>query len=91
MVTGAVVAPSLGPTRTKADIAAHIARTIDTKCGVAWFFRIDQLNIDRSESLALRLVRLPAYSPNFNPNEAIPAWAREEITANTCLGTEVAV
>ncbi len=41
--------------------------------------------------LALRLVRLPAYSPDFNPDEAIWAWAREEVTANTCLGTKAQV
>src|SRR5215213_5603814 len=41
--------------------------------------------------LHLRLVRLPAYSPDFNPDEAIWAWAREEVTANTCLGTKAAV
>ena len=36
----------------------------------------------------LRVVRLPASSPDFNPDEAIWAWAREEVTANTCLGTK---
>jgi transposase len=41
--------------------------------------------------LGLRLVRLPAYSPDFNADEAIWAWAREEVTANTCLGTKAAV
>jgi len=41
--------------------------------------------------LALRLVRLPAYSPDFNPDEAIWAWAREEVTANTCSGTTAQV
>jgi transposase len=41
--------------------------------------------------LAPRLVRLPAYSPDCNPDEAIWAWAREEVTANTCLGTKAAV
>jgi transposase len=41
--------------------------------------------------LGLRLVRLPAYSPACNPDEAIWAWAREEVTANTCLGTKAAV
>ncbi len=34
------------------------------------------------------MLRLPAYSPDFNPDEAIWAWAREEVTANTCLGTK---
>ena len=41
--------------------------------------------------LALRVVRLPAYSPDFNPDEAIWAWAREEVTANTCLQTTAKV
>ena len=41
--------------------------------------------------LNLRLVALPAYSPNFNPDEAIWDWAREEVTANTCFGTAAKV
>jgi len=39
----------------------------------------------------LRLVRLPAYSPDFNPDEAIRGWIREEVTANTCFGTKAKV
>jgi transposase len=42
-------------------------------------------------SLCLRLVNLPGYSPDFNPDEAIWDWAREEVTANLCLGTKAAV
>jgi transposase len=37
--------------------------------------------------LNLRLIALPAYSPDFNPDEAIWDWAREDVTANICLGT----
>jgi transposase len=37
--------------------------------------------------LHLRLVRLPAYSPDFNADEHIWAWVRQEVTANTCFGT----
>jgi transposase len=37
--------------------------------------------------LRLRLVRLPAYSPDFNAAEHIWAWVRAEVTANTCFGT----
>jgi transposase len=37
--------------------------------------------------LQLRLVALPPYSPDFNPDEAIWEWVREEVTANTCFGT----
>ena len=31
--------------------------------------------------LHLRLVALPAYSPDFNADEAVWDWAREEVTA----------
>jgi transposase len=41
--------------------------------------------------LRLRLVRLPAYSPDFNAAEAIWDWARDEVTANTCFGTAARV
>jgi transposase len=44
-----------------------------------------------SPNLRLRLVRLPAYSPDFNPDEAIWGWIREEVTANTCFGTKAKV
>lgn len=37
--------------------------------------------------LQLRLVALPPYSPDFNPDEAIWQWVRAEVTANTCFGT----
>ena len=41
--------------------------------------------------LHLRLRRLPAYSPDFNADEHIWAWVREEVTANTCFGTAATV
>jgi transposase len=41
--------------------------------------------------LKLRLVALPGYSPDFNPDEAIWDWIREEVTANTCFGTSAKV
>jgi len=39
----------------------------------------------------LRLVRLPAYSPDFNADEHLWGWIREDITANTCFGTAAKV
>ena len=42
-------------------------------------------------NLHLRLVALPAYSPDFNADEAVWDWAREEVTANECLGTKAQV
>jgi len=41
--------------------------------------------------LRLRLVPLPGYSPDYNADEAIWDWIREEVTANTCLGTKAKV
>lgn len=41
--------------------------------------------------LDLRLVNLPGYSPDFNADEAIWGWAREEATGNLSLGTGEAV
>ena len=37
--------------------------------------------------LNLCLVALPAYSPDFNSDEAIWGWAREEVASNFCFGT----
>ena len=42
-------------------------------------------------NLRVRLVALPAYSPDFNSDEAIWDCAREEVTANTCFGTTAKV
>ena len=39
----------------------------------------------------LRLVNLPGYSPDFNADEAIWGWVREEVTGNLCLGNKVKV
>ena len=45
----------------------------------------------RTPGLELRLVNLPGYSPDFNANEAIWGWAREEATGNLCLGSRPVV
>ena len=55
VVSGQVVSPSLGPTRTEADFAAHIGRTIDLDPEGVWLFLTDPLNTHQSETL-VRLV-----------------------------------
>ena len=45
----------------------------------------------RTPGLDLRLVNLPGYSPDFNADEAIWGWVREEATGNLCLGNRAAV
>ena len=41
--------------------------------------------------LNLRLVNLPGYSPDFNADEAVWGWVREEATGNQGLGTKALV
>ena len=36
-------------------------------------------------------MNLPGYSPDFNADEAVWGWAREEATGNLCLGTKTLV
>jgi transposase len=55
VATGQIMAPSIGPTRTEADFAAHITQTIQTDPDATWIFVTDQLNTHQSESL-VRLV-----------------------------------
>jgi len=56
VATGKVLTPSLGPTRTEADFAAHIAQTIAADPEAGYLFVVDRLNTHQSE----RLVRLVA-------------------------------
>ena len=51
VATGQVPAPSLGPTRTEVDFAAHIAQTIALDPNANWTFVVDQLNTHQSETL----------------------------------------
>lgn len=51
VATGRVIAPTVGPTRTSEDFAAHIARTVATDPDAGWVFVTDQLNTHQSEQL----------------------------------------
>jgi hypothetical protein len=52
VLTGQIIAPSDGPTRTERDFLAHIQRTIATDPATTrWHFVLDNLDIHRSESL----------------------------------------
>ena len=43
VTTGQVVQPSIGPTRTEADFAAHVARTVAAAPAAGYSFIVDQL------------------------------------------------
>ena len=52
VATVQVEPPSCGPTRTEADFAAHIRRTVEADLAVTkWHFVVDNLNIHQSETL----------------------------------------
>jgi transposase len=51
VVTGQLIAPSLGPTRTEADFVQHVAQTVATDPSAAWVFVVDNLNIHASAGL----------------------------------------
>jgi transposase len=51
VASGQLIAPSIGPTRTEADFAAHIRRTIELDKSAEWIFIVDQLNIHKSSTL----------------------------------------
>ena len=57
VVTGQVVCPSIGPTRTEADFTAHVTRTIDTDPLAGWVFVTDQLDTHRSATLVELVAR----------------------------------
>jgi len=52
VVTGEVICPSIGPTRTEADFLAHIRATVECEPGATrWHVIVDNLNTHCSESL----------------------------------------
>jgi transposase len=55
---GAVVTPSVGPTRTEADFLAPIQQTVESDpAATQWHFVVDNLNIHVSESLVRYVAR----------------------------------
>jgi transposase len=52
VVSGQVIAPSLGPTRTEADFLAHVQGVVATDAAAGqWHFVVDNLNTHQSEAL----------------------------------------
>jgi transposase len=58
VVTGELVAPTLGPTRTEADFASHIEQTIDLDPQARYVFVLDNLNVHCSATLVQVVARL---------------------------------
>jgi transposase len=58
VATGQILAPTIGPTRTEADFANHVAQTLATNPDGKWIIIADQLNTHQSESLVKLVIRL---------------------------------
>jgi hypothetical protein len=59
VVTGKIVAPHGGPTRTEADFLAHIQAVVATDAkAICWHFVCDNLNTHQSESLVQWVAQL---------------------------------
>ena len=69
VVTGQVIAPSIGPTRTEDDFAAHIAQTIATDPLAHWTFITDHLNIHQSEALVKLVAELCHFQDDLGVKE----------------------
>ena len=51
VVTGAIISPTLEPTRTEPEFVGHIARTVGIDPTGEWIFIVDNLNTHASEGL----------------------------------------
>ena len=92
----AMYVPANTSAETSADFLKQVRETYDEPLIVIWdngpaHHGPEIREFLTTPDLRLRLVALPAYSPDFNPDEAIWEWVREEATANTCFDTSAKV
>ncbi len=69
VATGEVVTPTIGPSRTEEDFAAHIAHTIATDPEAPWLFIVDQLNTHKSEALVRWVARVCGIAEDLGEKE----------------------
>jgi DDE superfamily endonuclease len=58
VVTGQVISPTVGDSRTEEDFVRHVQRTVATDPDAGWVFVADQLNVHQSEGLVKLVARL---------------------------------
>src|SRR5262249_51505082 len=70
VATGRVVAPSRGPTRTEADFAAHVRRTVGSDpAATGWHFVVDNLDIHMSETLGRYVAERAGFDGDLGAKE----------------------
>jgi len=65
VTTGALLRPTIGPTRTEIDFARHIAQTVAIDPEGSWVFVVDNLNIHGSESLVKLVAKACEVPPDL--------------------------
>ena len=70
VVSGQVIAPSCGPTRTEADFLAHVQRTVERDPSAPrWHFVTDNLNTHCSESLVRYVAEVSGVTDDLGKKE----------------------
>jgi transposase len=70
VVSGRVICPSCGPTRTEADFLAHVRRTVESDpTATRWHFVVDNLNTHMSESLVRYVAEVSGITEDLGDKE----------------------
>jgi putative transposase len=70
VATGRVVVPSCGPTRTEADVAAHVRRTVESDPDAArWHIVADNLDVHKSETLVRYVAQVSGVDADLGVKE----------------------
>jgi len=88
VVTGELVAVTLGPTRTEQDFVAHVAQTVATDPEASWVFVVDNLNIHCSEGLARWVAKTCGIEQELGKKRQNGNPALTGDTAGISLGSE---
>jgi transposase len=86
VVTGELIAPTLGPTRTEADFVQHVAQTVSTDPEAPWVFVVDNLNIHGSESLVQWVTQFCSIEQDLGKKRQSGSAAIASDTARVSVG-----
>src|SRR5438477_1884369 len=96
VVTGEVICPSCGPTRTEADFVAHIRQTVESDPSTTqWHFVSDNLNTHCSESLVRYVAEVSGITDDLGIKEKsgilksmdhVRGWPRHRFPARGGFG-----
>ena len=101
VVSGRLIAPTIGPTRTEDDFVRHVAQTVATDPEASWVFVVDNLNTHLSEGLVKYVAETCGVTDDLGkkrqsgtPRIAKDAWRvsfGQEPPHSLCVSTEAHV